>query len=118
LPDVSIDESIIGVHVAYPSVPLLLIAEGYLVEHLQGSRRWETYGGFALLGYAFGSVMPYLRGERVASRSGPDPFFVPDPAAQVDSFDTSEGIVGLRLDLTDFTSLKAEYRYLKAFDTS
>jgi hypothetical protein len=119
LPDVFIDESIVGAHIAYPSVPLILIAEGYFIEHLQGSQRWETFGGFALLGYAFGSFVPYVRAERIASAGGLDPFFVPDPAAQgVDSFDTVDALAGLRFDLTDFTALKAEYQYTKAFDTS
>jgi opacity protein-like surface antigen len=35
-----------------------------------------------------------------------------------DSFDTAQGIAGLRVDLSDWTSLKAEYRYTRILDRS
>jgi len=119
LPDMFIDEWIGGVHIAYPSVPLIFIAEGYMVQHLHGPQKWSTFGGFGLLGYAIGVVTPYLRFERIASSGGSDPFFVPDPTAEtVDSFDTMQGLVGLRVDLSPWTALKAEYRYTRLFDPS
>jgi hypothetical protein len=114
LPSNSITELIGSGHVAYVNVPLLFIAEGYLVVHKATGRQWTTYGGFALVGYAFGRITPYLEFERIASRGGADPFFaIPDAA----SFDTAEGIAGVRYDLTDWTALKAEYRQTHAYDT-
>ena len=78
-----------------------------------------TSGGVLLLGYAFGQWTPYVEVERIASRGGADPFFVPDPAAtNLPSFDTLRGIAGLRLDLSDWTALKAEYRHTRYQDTS
>lgn len=116
LPDQPIDEWIGGVYVAYPSVPLLLIAEAYLVDHRAGNQEWTTYGGFGLLGYNVGPLTPYVEVERIVATGGPDPFFVPDPMNLGASFDTVGVIVGARLDLSDWTALKAEYRYTNALD--
>jgi hypothetical protein len=119
LPDLPIDELIAGAHVAFASYPLVLIAEGYAVIHRVDSQQWSTYGGFALLGYAFGRFTPYAEFESVSSSGGADPFFIPDVAApDVPSFDTAGGILGLRIDLSDWTALKAEYRYTRSIDTS
>jgi hypothetical protein len=118
LPNLTINETILSAHVAYVNVPLLFIAEGYLVTHTAASQRWTTYGGFVLIGYAFGRLTPYIEGERIASKGGPDPFFtITTPGSASGSFDTIEGIGGLRLDLTDWTALKAEYRQTRAQDT-
>jgi hypothetical protein len=119
LPDVSIDEWISGAHIAYPSLPLMVILEGYVMEHLQGQKRWTTYGGFGLIGYVWDPVTPYLRFERVASRGGSDPFLVPDPSMpMMDSFDSIQGISGMRVDLSDWTALKGEYRFTRFVDRS
>jgi hypothetical protein len=117
LPDQAITELIGSAHIAYVNVPLLFITETYLVVHRAVGHQWTTYGGFALVGYAFGRVTPYVEFERIASRGGPDPFFVNTTLApDVPSFDTAEGIVGLRVDLSDWTALKAEYRQTRAYD--
>ena len=119
LPDQRIDEMIGSAHVAYASVPLLLVAESYLVVHRAAAQQWSTYGGFLLVGYSFGQFTPYLEVERIASRGGADPFFVPNPTAPgVPSFDTFNGIAGLRIDLSDWTALKAEYRHTRYLDSS
>ena len=119
LPDQRIDEIIGSAHVAYASVPLLLVAESYLVVHRAAARQWSTYGGFLLVGYSFGQWTPYVEIERIASRGGADPFFAPDPAATaIPSFDTFKGIAGLRLDLSDWTALKVEYRHTSYLDSS
>lgn len=124
-PDQPIDELIGGAYVAYAGFPLVFIAESYWVIHRAKdqqslTQQWNTYGGFALLGYAVGRFTPYVEFERVAS-SGPgvpDPFFVPVAGMRTSSFDTAEGIVGLRIDLSDWTALKAEYRNTRFFDTA
>ncbi|HEY3593646.1 MAG TPA: hypothetical protein VGL13_07225, partial [Polyangiaceae bacterium] len=116
LPNASIDEWIGGVYIAYPSVPLLLIAEGYLVDHKHANQEWTTYGGFGLIGYNIGAFTPYVQVERVVSSGGQDPFFVPDPTNPGASWDTVSGIAGLRIDISDWTALKAEYRYTSALD--
>ena len=113
-----IAEWIGGAHVAYVNVPLLFIAESYVVAHVALGHQWTTYGGFALVGYAFGRITPYLQFERIASKGGTDPFFsntilVPD----AESFDTAGGILGLRIDLSDWTALKAEYRQTHSYTT-
>jgi hypothetical protein len=117
LPDRPIDELIVGGHVAYASVPLLLIGETYGVVHRVDQRRWTTLGGFILLGYAFGRLTPYVEFERLASRGGTDPFFNPGtPSSPLVSFDTTRGIAGLRFDLSDWSALKAEYRVTRSLD--
>ncbi len=119
LANVSIDELIGSAHIAYASVPLILIAESYLVVHQATQKQWTTYGGFLLAGYAFGQFTPYVEVERIASRGGSDPFFVPDASAPgVPSFDSLGEIVGLRIDLSDWTALKAEYRHTSNRDMS
>jgi hypothetical protein len=118
-PGDSITEMIGGAHIAYVNVPLLFISEGYLVIHKIGGAQWKTYGGFALVGYSFGRVSPYVEVERIASSGptggGPDPFFVIPGAA---SFDTIQGILGVRYDLSDWTALKAEYRQTHDYITT
>jgi hypothetical protein len=116
LPDVPINEWIGGGYVAYASVPLLLITEGYVVDHRHADQNWTTYGGFALLGYTIGPVTPYVEFERIVAVGGQDPFFVPDPSQPSPSFDTAATTLGLRLDLSDWTALKAEYRNTQALD--
>ena len=119
LPDRSINETIGGAYVACARFPLILLSEGYLVDHESHGTHWTTYGGFGLLGYAFGRFTPYGEVERVAHRGGQDPFFTPDPTATDSlSFDTIKGIGGLRVDLSDWTAIKAEYRYTRFLDNS
>jgi hypothetical protein len=110
LPDQPIDELIAGAHVAYGGVPLIVIVESYLVTHTAAGQRWTTMGGFALVGYQIGRVTPYGEVERFASRGGADPFFIHHVAPDAPSFDTLEVIAGVRVDLSDWTALKAEYR--------
>ncbi len=112
-----IKEVIGAAHIAYVNVPLLFIAEGYDVAHLALGHQWTTYGGFILLGYTMGRFTPYAEVERIASKGGQDPFFIPDPmATDLPTFDSLEGILGLRFDLTDWTALKVEYRQTKEWD--
>jgi hypothetical protein len=113
LPGQPIDEWIGSVHVAYPSTPLLLIAEGYLIEHRANGQSWRTYGGFALIGYSLEIVTPYLELSQILSAGGADPFFIPDrgfidEAPALDAFDF---IAGARLDLSEWSALKLEYQY-------
>ena len=112
---VSMGEYIGGAHVAYVNVPLLFIGEGYWVAHTALGHQFNTYGGFVLAGYSFGRFTPYVEFERIASK-GEDPFFRRSDMGEVDSFDSSKGIVGVRLDLTDWTALKAEYRQTRETD--
>ena len=117
LPYVELTEVIGSAHIAYVNVPLLIIAEGYDVAHVALGHQWTTYGGFLLLGYTIGRVTPYLLAERIASMGGQDPFFIPDPNAEpIPSFDSLEVIGGLRVDLSDWTAIKAEYRQTKEWD--
>jgi hypothetical protein len=111
LPGVPIDEVILNAHVAYPGYPLLVIVEGYSIEHLVPHHQYWTYGGFATLGYSVGIVTPYVRGQWIATRGGSDPFFVPNPSAlDAAKFGELEGVAGLRVDLTDWTAIRGEYQ--------
>ncbi|HZU81900.1 MAG TPA: hypothetical protein VE987_03240 [Polyangiaceae bacterium] len=109
LPDTPIDEFIVGAHVAYPGYPTLLVAEGYCVAHQVPGHTFLTYGGFVTVGRAFGVVTPYVRGQWIGTHGGSDPFFVPDPTAPP-TFDELEGVAGVRVDLTAWTAVRAEYR--------
>lgn len=109
LPDTDIREYIVGAHVAYPSYPAIGIAEGYLIEHRVPGRSFTTFGGFVLVGYAFNPITPYLRVQAIVARGGDDPFFNPDPA-NAERLDILEGVAGVRVDLTSWTAVRAEYR--------
>jgi hypothetical protein len=62
-------------------------------------------------------VTPYVEIERIIATGGADPFYVPDPTAPaISSFDTFETIGGLRIDLSDWTALKLEYRRTESID--
>jgi hypothetical protein len=112
LPDKPIDEYILGAHVAYPGYPLLFIAEGYYVAHIVPNHAFLTYGGFLTLGRTFGVVTPYVRGQWIGTSGGTDPFFMPD-LKEPSTFDELEGIAAIRVDLTDWTAVRAEYRATK-----
>jgi hypothetical protein len=109
LPDHSIDEWIGGFHVAYPSFPVTLIIEGYLITHRVAQQAWQTYGGFALAGYAIGHFMPYAEISHIKTHGGADPFFSPNGDMSVDEFDV---IGGLRFDVSTWSALKLEYAYV------
>ncbi len=124
LPDQSINEKIGNAFIAFPSVPFYFIAEGYAIEHTLTSNarpdnvgsKWRTVGAFALLGYQIGRFTPYIRGEYINSQVGAyffDPFYFPEPKSGAGfpvSLDVKEGIVGSRIDVSDWCSVKAEYR--------
>ncbi len=114
LPDTAIDEWILGAHVAYPSAPLLVIVEGYLIDHHAAGRSYRTYGGFGVVGYALNFVTPYLEVSGIASSGSRDPFFIPDPSAGRSSLDELELIAGTRIDTSDWSALKFEYRFVNA----
>jgi hypothetical protein len=131
LPDQSIDEKVGNAYIALPSVPVIFIAEAYGIEHsLNSSARpenvgskWRTFGAFAMLGYQIGRFTPYIRGEYIGSEVGAyifDPYYHPEPKS-TDGFkvslDAKEGIVGTRIDPSDWCSIKLEYRVLGGIGT-
>lgn len=123
LPDQSIDEKVGNVYVALPSIPVVFISEAYVVEHSLTSdarpenagSKWRTYGAFAMFGYRIGKVTPYIRGEYVASQVGAfifNPFYFPEPKSSAGfpvALDLKEGVLGTRIDVSDWSSLKLEY---------
>lgn len=131
LPDQSIDETIGNAYIAFPSIPFVFITEAYVVRHnLNSSARpenvgskWRTIGAFALVGYQIGKFTPYLRGEYINSQVGAfffDPFYVPEPRSDAPfavSLDAKEGVVGTRIDVSDWSSLKLEYQILAGVGT-
>jgi hypothetical protein len=131
LPDQSMEEKIGGVFIAFPSQPFYFISEGYAIQHsLNGTARqenvgskWRTLGAFALVGYQFGAVTPYVRGEYINSQVGAyffDPFYVPDPKSGGPipvSLEVKEILAGARFDVSDWCSLKAEYQFMTGVGT-
>ena len=112
LPGQALQEWIGGFHIAYPSVPLLIIIEGYLIEHRAAAQTWRTYGGFGLLGYAIGPLTPYVEASEILSSAGMDPFFIPDQSGTPQSLEELDLIAGLRFDVSTWSALKLEYDYL------
>jgi hypothetical protein len=117
LPNVGIYEEIGNVYVVHASYPFTLITEAFAIKHHTNGSQWLTYDAFAVAGYTVGIVTPYLSGERrIATTNSTDPFFAPDPAASTIDLDVAEGIAGLRVDLSTWSALKAEYRHARSFD--
>jgi len=110
LPDAGITEEIGNVYVAHASYPVTFIAEGYVIVHRGGGVTWTTYDAFAVAGYSFGFVTPYVSAERTVMTGGSDPFFVPDPTTPTLELDAYDGIVGVRFDVSTWSAVKAEYR--------
>jgi hypothetical protein len=116
-------EYIGGAHVAYPSAPLTVVAEGYSISHKGHDRSWETYDGFLLVGYTFAPVTPYLQVERLVMTHGVDPFYVVDPAqlrppalSEMTGLDVAELIAGMRWDTSTWSAVKVEYRLSRFLD--
>ncbi len=131
MPDHAFDEFVGNVFVAHVGLPFTLIAEGYQIIHqvprgdvLAAARggstlaggRWRTWGAFALAGYTFGMVTPYLKGEYITQSTNAlvgDPFFVPERVpshAPKYALDLLEGTAGTRIDISTWSALKFEYR--------
>jgi hypothetical protein len=119
LADVGINEIIANAYVAHASLPLTLIAEGYVIRHSGGGQSWSTYDAFAVIGYTFGLFTPYVKVERLIGTGARDPFFFPDPnALSLPTRDVTDGIVGLRADVSQWSAVKTEYRIDYVADAS
>jgi hypothetical protein len=115
LPDAIIRELIANAYVAYRGADLTLISEAYEVMHSASGAmggHWNTFDAFALAGYRFGELVPYVLAEiRRTPTTVPDPFFFPDPTLASDILkDFEEITAGVRWDLTTWSALKLEYR--------
>ena len=106
-------------------LPVIAIAEAYLVSHKGPTRSWETYDAFAVIGYQIPPITPYIKAERLVMTAGLDPFFVPDPLGvnngnvppPLPELDVVDGIVGARWDMSNWCALKGEYRFDKLIDS-
>lgn len=131
MPLQAFDEYVGNVFVAHVGLPFTFIAEGYQVLHqipsgdvLGASRggsslaggKWRTLGAFALAGYSFGIVTPYVKGEYITTSTKAlvgDPFYQPEriPAHPPKyALDLLEGTLGTRIDVSTWSALKLEYR--------
>jgi hypothetical protein len=111
LPDTEIDEYIGNAYAAYRGAQLTLIAEAYAIWHRFDDERSTTTDAFAVLGYRFGRLTPYLQAERTDSFGELDPYFTPVPDMPTPStpIDRTSMLVGLRLDPSVWSALKLEY---------
>lgn len=111
LPDVPIDERIGAAHAVYRGDRLLFIAEGLLVEHAAGGRSWRTLDGFAVAMLILDRLSPYAQVEVQRISASGDPFYNPGvgtPLATPQNL--VEVLLGLRVDVSAWSSLKLEYR--------
>jgi hypothetical protein len=122
LPDTKIDEYIGNAFIAYPSVPLIFITEGYIIQHKAQEFTWRTYAFFAMLGYQIGRFTPYIKGEYITQKTNadtPDPFYIPEPKSIVPptlARELVEATMGIRIDTSTWSSLKLEYRMTRRAD--
>jgi hypothetical protein len=125
LPDTTIREVIANAYLAYRGPALTLISEAYEVLHTASGAmggHWSTFDAYALGGYRFGELVPYLLGEiRRTPTTIQDPFFFPDPTLPLDPAGILRNFIevtaGLRWDLTTWSAIKIEYRGTLADDS-
>jgi hypothetical protein len=111
LPDQTIGELIGNAYLAYRGSELTVIAEAFDILHSATGGHWNTFDGFGLIAYRFGTLVPYATVEVRSGDVAQDPFFFPDPTAPsaiLARFD--EATAGLRWDLNTWSALKIEYR--------
>jgi hypothetical protein len=101
---------------------LILIAEGYLIEHKALDFTWRTYAVFGMIGYQVGRFTPYIKGEYVTQKTNadiPDPFYFPEPKSPEPpalARELVEGTFGVRADTSTWSSVKLEYRVTRRGD--
>ena len=111
LPDQTITELISNAYLAYRGSDLTVIAEAFDILHTATGGHWNTFDGFGLVAYRFGTLVPYATFEVRSGDIAQDPFFFPDPTAPsaiLGKFE--EATAGLRWDLNTWSALKIEYR--------
>jgi hypothetical protein len=105
---------------AYRGANITTIAEAHAVIHRGKNQTWTTTGAFVFGGYSIERYTPYAMVELRKSTNGQDPFFAVrdvtagSTAAPSDFFDV---LAGVRYDLSTWSSIKAEYEFIKAKDT-
>jgi hypothetical protein len=110
-PEVTVDEVILGGHLAYLENYVHLIGEYLHITHRASNTVTVTQAGYAELGYTFKVVTPYVRAQRVVFPPDLDPFFALNLLAIRGSF--SSGLAGLRFNVSDYLALKLEGAYTK-----
>jgi len=115
LPDEDIKEAIGNAFVAYRGVNLTFIAEAFGIWHVTDAATFKTTDAYAVGGYRFGRITPYVQLERTDAVKGPDPFFSPVAGMTTLSSprDQTELIVGTRVDTSVWSALKGEYSILR-----
>jgi hypothetical protein len=111
LPDVAINETILGAYIAYRGPSFTLLTEGFDLIHFASGQSWNTLSAFALLSYRLGAVIPYVMEEIRSGDIMTDPFFVPDPTVPSGLLGKfTETTVGLRCEISTWSAIKIEYR--------
>ena len=96
-------EVIAGASAAYVASPVELLAEVSVIGHQFGAAPTSlTVGGYAQLGWAFGSLKPYYRLDFVRAPPGGDRYFGDEDQ------DTLNHTLGCRWDVQTFVALKIE----------
>lgn len=118
LPDVGLDELVGNVYGVWAGESLTVISEGYVFVHRGGGDSWTTLAAFATVGYQFRRIEPYAQVEILELVGGASPFFAPDPAiADADLLHGSiMPSVGVRYELSPWSSVKAEYHLERFWD--
>jgi hypothetical protein len=113
LPDQAIKEAIGNAYLAYRGPALTIVAEAFEIHHSALGLQWNTFNAFALAGYRFDHLIPYVMGEVRAGDVAIDPFFFPDrtqPSEVLGRF--KEGTAGVRWDVNTWSAIKLEYRMM------
>ncbi len=115
LPGEEIDEIIGNAYFAYRGVQLTLITEGYAIMHRGDDDTFTTTDAFVVAGYRIGRITPYAQVERTDKHGDTDdPFYTPImgmPTISTPS-DRTEALGGVRVDISVWSAIKAEYGIL------
>ncbi len=110
----ALGELIGGVHLVYMEHHAHVLVEGAVVRHTDRGTGdvYETAGGFAELGYAFGDWTPYVRWESLRLSRGDDPAWATTVFGMRGARDVRDARVGVNWHPNEHLALKLEARWL------
>ena len=110
-PTVFIREWILGAHVVYLERNVHAIAEYLWVSHKTAGQGGATQSAFLELGYEFGRVLPYVRGEWIRFPGAIDAFYATN-ALYLARGSSKTGILGAKVTASDFVAFKLEGEFV------
>ncbi len=111
LPGIAMQEWVGNAHLVLRKEHAVLISEVFWIRHSAAGRDWTVVSPYAVIGYRFGRVLPYVMLDSQMLTGGLSPYFTPTPGAlRPGAGDLFRGALGVRFEFSEWAALKAEYR--------